>query len=138
MEFPRLGDGSEPQLPAYTTTTATWDLSHVYELHHSSWKFQIPNTLSKARDWIRILVGTSQICFHCATMELPIIFFPIWKSLRFIDVFRQFTLRELLTHLIKIHITPRYFLDTINFCLFVFSLLLDWLFLFLFFSPKLA
>ena len=29
MEVPRLGVESEMQLPAYTTTTATWDLSHV-------------------------------------------------------------------------------------------------------------
>ena len=37
MEFPRLGVKSELQLPAYTTATATWDLSCVCNLYHSSW-----------------------------------------------------------------------------------------------------
>ena len=37
MEVPRLGVESEPQLAAYTTATATLDLSHVCNLHHSSW-----------------------------------------------------------------------------------------------------
>ena len=36
MEVPRLGVELELQLPAYTTATATRDLSHVCELHHSS------------------------------------------------------------------------------------------------------
>ena len=35
MEVPRLGVESELQLPAYATATATWDLSHVCNLHHS-------------------------------------------------------------------------------------------------------
>ena len=50
MEVPRLGDESELQLPAYTTATATWDLNHVCDLHHSSGQSQICNPLSKARD----------------------------------------------------------------------------------------
>ena len=29
MEVPELGVKSEPQLPAYTTATATWDLSCI-------------------------------------------------------------------------------------------------------------
>ena len=37
MEVPRLRVKSEPQLPAYPTATATWDLSHACNLHHSSW-----------------------------------------------------------------------------------------------------
>ena len=33
MEVPRLGIESEVQLPAYTTATATWDLSyHIPQL----------------------------------------------------------------------------------------------------------
>ena len=36
MEVPRLGVKLELQLPAYTTATATQDLSHVFDLHHSS------------------------------------------------------------------------------------------------------
>ena len=36
LEAPRLGVESELQLPAYAT--ATPDLSHVCDLHHSSWQ----------------------------------------------------------------------------------------------------
>ena len=36
MKVPRLGVQSELQLPAYATATAMWDLSHVFDLHHSS------------------------------------------------------------------------------------------------------
>ena len=38
MEVPRLGVQAELQLPAYTaaTATATWDLSCICDLHHSS------------------------------------------------------------------------------------------------------
>ena len=36
MEVLRLGAESELQLLAYTTATATLDLSHIYNLHHSS------------------------------------------------------------------------------------------------------
>ena len=36
MEVPRLGIESEPQLPAYTTATAKWDLIHICDLHHST------------------------------------------------------------------------------------------------------
>ena len=37
MGGPRLRVESKPQLPAYPTATATWDLSHACNLHHSSW-----------------------------------------------------------------------------------------------------
>ena len=40
MEVPRLGVEWELQLPA--TATATWNLSHVCDLHHSSWQCWIP------------------------------------------------------------------------------------------------
>ena len=36
--------------PAYTTATATRDLRHVCDLHHSSQQRQILNPLSKVRD----------------------------------------------------------------------------------------
>ena len=36
MEIPRLGVEQELQLPVYATATATQDLSHVCDLHHSS------------------------------------------------------------------------------------------------------
>ena len=67
----RLRVESELQLPAYTTATETQDPSHVCELHHSSWQHQIPNPLSKARDQTSILMDTSQIRFHWATMGTP-------------------------------------------------------------------
>ena len=50
MEVPRLGVKLELQLPAYTIAIATWDLSHVFNLHHSSWPCKILNPLSRARD----------------------------------------------------------------------------------------
>ena len=61
MKVPRLGVKSELQLPAYTTDTAMQDLSHLCNLHHSSWHRRIPNPLSKARDRTRILLDSSQI-----------------------------------------------------------------------------
>ena len=50
MEVPRLRVESELQLPAYTTATATQDLSHVCDPHHSSRQRQVLNPLSEARD----------------------------------------------------------------------------------------
>ena len=49
IEFPRLGVESELQLLAYTTATATQDLSSVCDLYHSSLQCQIFNILSEAR-----------------------------------------------------------------------------------------
>ena len=57
MEFPRLGVKLELQLPAYATATATPDVSHVCNLHHSIRHHQILNPLSEARDrtsWILV------------------------------------------------------------------------------------
>ena len=50
MEVPRLGVQSELHLLAYTTATATWNLSCVCDLYHSPEQHQIPNPLSEARD----------------------------------------------------------------------------------------
>ena len=71
MEVPRLGDESELQLPAYTTATATWDLNHVCDLHHSSQQHMMLNPLSKARDQIHNLMVPSQIHFRCARTGTP-------------------------------------------------------------------
>ena len=38
MEVPRLGVELELRLLAYATVTATWDLSHISNLHHRSWQ----------------------------------------------------------------------------------------------------
>ena len=56
MEVPRLGVKSELQLPAYTKATAMWDLSHVWDPHHSSGQCWILNPgVEPASSWI--LVG---------------------------------------------------------------------------------
>ena len=65
--FQGLGLKSELQLLAYTTATATWDMSHICSLHHSSRQHRIPNPLSRARDRIRNLMVPCQICFRCTT-----------------------------------------------------------------------
>ena len=50
MKGPRLGVESEPQLLAYTTGTATQDLSCDNDLHHSSWQCRLLNPLREAGD----------------------------------------------------------------------------------------
>ena len=75
MEVPRLGVESEPQLPAYTTATATQDVSRVFDLHHSSGQRRILNPLSEARDgtaslWILVGFVTTEPWW-----ELPKVFF---------------------------------------------------------------
>ena len=55
-EVPRLGVESELKLPAYATATATSDLSHVCDLHHSSHQCQILDPLSEAKDQTHILM----------------------------------------------------------------------------------
>ena len=59
MEVSRLGAESELQLPAYVTTTATFGLSCIRNIHHGSWQRQILNPLSRARDQTYILMVTS-------------------------------------------------------------------------------
>ena len=68
MEVPRLGVELDLLLPAYTTATATGDLSRICDLHHSSRQHWIPDPLSEARDQTHILLETSGFCYHCATM----------------------------------------------------------------------
>ena len=38
MEVPKLGVESELQLQAYATATEMPDLTHICDLHHSSWQ----------------------------------------------------------------------------------------------------
>ena len=71
MEFPRLGVELELQLLAFTTATAMQYLSCVCNLHDSSQQHWILNTLSEARDQTCVLMNTSQIHFHCATVGTP-------------------------------------------------------------------
>ena len=49
------------QLQAYTTVTATQDLSRICDLHCSSQQCQILNPLSKARDRTLIFKDTSWV-----------------------------------------------------------------------------
>ena len=74
MKVPWLGVESELQLLAYTTATATQDLSHVWDLYHSSQQRRILNPLSKARDQTSILMDTSQIHFRCTPFSIYSIF----------------------------------------------------------------
>ena len=69
MEVLGLGEGSELQLPAYTT--ATRDLSRICDLHHSSWQQQILNPLSEAKGRTCVLMNNSHIRFHWVTAGTP-------------------------------------------------------------------
>ena len=64
----RAGVESELQPQAYTTATATRDLSGVCDLYHSSWQRRIPDPLSEARDQTSIFTDTSWVPFLCATV----------------------------------------------------------------------
>ena len=68
MEIPWIWVESELQLPAYTTATAMTDPSHICDLHQAHGNAGSFNPLSEARDWTRILMETSRICFRCTTM----------------------------------------------------------------------
>ena len=72
MVVPRLGVELELQQPAYTTVTATLDMSHIYDQHHSSQQRQILNPLSEARDQTFVLKDASQIRFCSATTGTPV------------------------------------------------------------------
>ena len=61
MEVSRPGVESELQRPAYTTVTATPNLSHISDLHLSSRQQQILNPLSEARDRTCILADISRV-----------------------------------------------------------------------------
>ena len=78
MEVPKLGVQSELQLLAYTTATATSDMSRVCHPHHSSQQHQILSPLSKARNRTHNLIVPSQILFCCAkTRTSKSFFFPL-------------------------------------------------------------
>ena len=82
MEVPRLRAESELQLLAYTTATAMWDLIHIGDSLHSSWKHWLINLLRKPRDQTHILMDTSQIHYFWATVGTP-----FWISYFFLSQF---------------------------------------------------
>ena len=59
---------SQLQLLVTATATATQDLSSICNLHQSSQQCQSPDSLREARYQTHILMDTSWICFHCATV----------------------------------------------------------------------
>ena len=76
MEVPRLWVELKLQLSAYTTATAMPDLSHLFNLHHSSWRCQILTPLSEARDQTCVLMDASWVVttepqqeFHCTLVS---------------------------------------------------------------------
>ena len=80
IEVPRLGIISELQLLAYTTATATSDLSSICDLHHSSGQRWILNPLSEDRDRNCILMDTSQDPYRRATTGIPKINFILMST----------------------------------------------------------
>ena len=64
MEVPRLG--VELELP---------NSSHVFDLHHSSWQRWILNPLKEAMAWICVLMDTSRVHYHWATMGTSLTLF---------------------------------------------------------------
>ena len=98
MEVPQLGVELELQLLASATATATPDLSHVYDLCHSSWQHQILHPLSKVRDQTPVLTDNSQVHYLWATMGTPSNFiwwcslvFPttLWRFFFFLTPFTE-------------------------------------------------
>ena len=75
MEVPRLGVQLELQLLVYTIATAARDLSHICDLHHSSQQCCVTlNPLGEARDRTHVLMDTSWVHFHWATMGTPVFY----------------------------------------------------------------
>ena len=101
VEVPRLEVESERQVSAYSTATATQGPSHIGNPHHSSWKLQILNPPREARDWIHILMDSSQIRYHWATMGTPKISFNGWmaKQLWYIQYYSAIKGNRLLIHI---------------------------------------
>ena len=78
MEVPWLGVKSELQGPAYTTAMATWDLSSIFNLHHSSQQPCILNPLREARGQTCVFMYTSWVPYCWVTMETPILLDVVW------------------------------------------------------------
>ena len=84
-----------------TTAIATSDLSHVFDLHHSSWKCWILNPLIEARYQTHSLMVPSWICCHCAMTGMPNLFFFFFQYSQFTVLF-QFLLYSIV--ILYVHI----------------------------------
>ena len=86
MAIPKLEVESELQLPAYITATATWDPSHVFDLHHSSWQRRTLNPPSEAGDQTGLLMDISHVLNRLShKQELPQVVFNVQPELRITD-----------------------------------------------------
>ena len=114
MKVPRLGVKSELQQLANTTATATWDLSHICNLHHNS------QSTGSLTHWVRpgIKPKSSWILvwfvFAALQWELQVLFFIIIKNILFTWQQRRFFL--LLVH--TFNITSKADWQPWNFCKF--------------------
>ena len=61
VDVPGLGAELELELLAHATATASQDLSHVCDLHYTSWQCHILDSLSEARYQTRILLDSSRV-----------------------------------------------------------------------------
>jgi len=86
--------------PAYSTATATPDLSCVCNLHHSSQQCQILNLLSKTRDWTCILMDASHVHFHWTRMGTPPVFSFYLQSNLIVYIFISKSLYNIRRHLL--------------------------------------
>ena len=59
-----IGVEPELQLPAVARATAMRDLSHIFDLHHSSRQHQILNPLREVRHGTLILMDTSWVHYR--------------------------------------------------------------------------
>ena len=98
MEVPSLGVETELQLPTYAITTATWDPSHICDLHCNSWQHCIFNPLSEARDRTHILMDTSQVHNLLSHNRNSPLFTLVFYLLVIISFILMFTLFLLLTY----------------------------------------
>ena len=82
MGVPRPGVKSEPQQcgmwsVSATYTTAMWYVIRICNLHHTSWQHQLPDPLSKTRDWTHTLMDISRVCYCWVTVGTP---WNFWKG----------------------------------------------------------
>ena len=102
MEVPRLRVQLELELPAYTTATATIDLSCICNLHHSLWQLQILNPLSEARDRTRtswFLVGfVSAVPRRELQMQVLLLLTRGLLILSFLDIQRYMSVKGRIFH----------------------------------------